>query len=316
MRLTKTSNWVALVTLVGLAVAGVLARPDRAAAFSAPSVYAGNPEEGGGGGRWFTGSPAEGFGCSACHTGATGDDAYPLKIGGVPFKGYELGRTYGVTLSWPEFAARWQQLRPDPTVAPMMGISPAVGMLAEFVPESGQASGTVEILATVTQGPQLCEKSRPNAKPRLGASLFQVRPGLDPIELEANEDGLIHCEARQLGQRCIIALSSCGAHQVQVRWTPPDTGAPGPIWFSAGLVASEALSGTPQDDYVYEFSAPMVPKGSASDSYEAVLEGAPCSVGAVGLRHSQGVGVLLLLGLCGLGLRRRRSQCGGGTDAR
>lgn len=299
---------------LGLWAATLLALPGQALAFSAPSVYAGEAEDGGGGGRWFTGSPAEGFACSACHTGVTDDDAYPLTINGVPFKGYELGQTYGIVLDWPEFAARWSQLRPDPSIRPAVGESPAVGLLAEFVPESGQASGTVEILATVTQGPQLCEMSRPTSKPRLGASLFQVRPGVPPIEIEPNADGLIRCEARQLGQRCLIAVSSCGAHQVQLRWTPPDTGAPGPIWFSAGLVASEVQTGTPEEDSVYEFSAPMVPKGSPSDSYEAVLEGAPCSVASVGAAAPVGQGrvgaPLALLGLFAAvlvraGVRRR-----------
>jgi hypothetical protein len=70
----------------------------RAAAFAEPERFGQPPSAAGGGGRWFTGSPAEGFGCAVCHEGG---EAAPLQILGAPLDSYQLGSRYEITARWP-----------------------------------------------------------------------------------------------------------------------------------------------------------------------------------------------------------------------
>src|SRR5262245_23122316 len=63
-------RWLAIVVACGCLLGFV----DDARAFSDPTIYGKYPSQklGGGGGRYFTGSPADGYSCSVCHT-ATND---------------------------------------------------------------------------------------------------------------------------------------------------------------------------------------------------------------------------------------------------
>jgi hypothetical protein len=70
----------------------------HAHAYSDPISYADPVELGGGAGRWFTGSPADGFGCDACHVGAAGVD---LTVLGLPSAGVVPGSSYEISLVWP-----------------------------------------------------------------------------------------------------------------------------------------------------------------------------------------------------------------------
>lgn len=56
----------AWLVAVGLLVIGV---PARAFAFSDPALFGQGVDKGGGGGRYFTGSRADGYACSVCHRG-------------------------------------------------------------------------------------------------------------------------------------------------------------------------------------------------------------------------------------------------------
>lgn len=67
-------------------------------AFSTPSSFAQPASEGGGGGRYFTGSPLDGFTCEVCHGGA---QAPELEVPGLPER-YEPGATYTLELAWPD----------------------------------------------------------------------------------------------------------------------------------------------------------------------------------------------------------------------
>lgn len=260
---------------------------------------------GGGGERWFTGSPADGYTCSVCHSPAEGQREYPLYVTGLPLEGYTLAEAREVVLSWPEFSQRWRELRPNPMMPAAPGDSaPAMSMIAELVAESGKASGTIEIRGGTATAAEQCEVTRPNLQPRLAARLFQVRAGIPAIQVKPDANGTLRCEARNLGQRCLIALNSCGAQQVRFIWTSPMT-QEGPIWFSAGFVASEALSGTPEDDAVYELSVPMVQGAGASGRYQETLRGT-CSAAPVGAARPGGTTGWLLLGVLGLLARRSR----------
>lgn len=286
--------------------------PALAHAYSTPDAYAERPSAGGGGGRWFSGSPADGLSCSVCHSSAAGQRQFPLYVAGLPTDGYELATPREIVLSWPEFAQRWTELRPDATQPPVEGTaSPSIGMVAELVAESGKASGTIEIRSATATPEEQCEMTRPNLQPRLGAKLYQVRPSRDPQALLIKPDatGTLRCESRQLGQRCLIALSACGARQVRIVWTPPST-QEGPIWFSAGFVATEALSGDPTADSIQEISVPLIQSDSETGRYEEILHGG-CAVARPGARASQALtwlGWSALLGLCVRRARRSRMR--------
>ncbi|MGD8862642.1 MAG: hypothetical protein PVI30_21710 [Myxococcales bacterium] len=288
---------------ISVLAASMLAAAD-ASAYSTPDAYAAQPSEGGGGGRWFTGSPAEGFGCDVCHSPAPGQTTYPLYAAGLPLGGYSLSTVQEVVLSWPQFAARWREVRPDPMMPPAPDQpTPAMSLIAEFVPESGKSSGVVEIDAANATPGELCEMTRPNLAPRLAARLYQVRAGAEPLLIKPDSTGLLRCEARQLGQRCIVAMSSCGASEVRIRWTSPPTWE-GPIWFSAGFVATDALSGDFTADSVDQVSVPLVQANSDSGRYERTLRsGCSLSTGT-----PDNVAGPLLAACLGLLLQRRRRR--------
>lgn len=92
--------------------------------YSSPSSYA-QPviPEGGGGGRWFTGSPADGFDCSVCHA-----DGPRIEIGiqGLPVDGWIPGQSYELWIDWADPAAH-------------------VSLLVEFARANGGGIGQLEL---------------------------------------------------------------------------------------------------------------------------------------------------------------------------
>jgi len=300
----KVDRSISLVVLLACAsIAG------GARAYSTPDVFIEPPGAGGGGGRWFSGSPADGYSCTVCHSSVEGQRQFPLYVTGLPLEGYTLAEAREVVLSWPEFGQRWGELIPDPMAPLVPGAPvPSMSMVAELVAESGKASGTIEIRGATATALEKCEVKRPNLEPRLGLSLYQVRAGVPPFLVKPDANGTLRCEARHLGQRCIIALSSCGARQARFIWTAPMT-QEGAIWFSAGLVTSEQRSGTPESDSVYEVSIPMVQAGSSTKRYQETLRGT-CAVASVGARSRSAhawASALALLG-CALAWRTRKER--------
>ena len=97
--------------------------PAGAAAFSDPLSYADPAEVGGGGGRWFTGSAADGYSCDVCHEGEPGAD---LSVSGLPLEGFVPGTSYEVTLAWP--ATTQHQ-----------------ALIAEFTDENRLGAGAIEL---------------------------------------------------------------------------------------------------------------------------------------------------------------------------
>lgn len=80
-------------------VAGLLASlpPARAVAYQSPERFIEPAAEGGGGGRFFTGSPTDSLTCDVCH--GAGAPA-PLEILGLPPGGYVPGTIYPVIVDW------------------------------------------------------------------------------------------------------------------------------------------------------------------------------------------------------------------------
>jgi hypothetical protein len=95
----------------------------RASAYSDPNSYDEATEEAGGGGRWFTGSSADGYGCDVCHEGGT---PAALTIEGLPTDGFVAGASYEVSLRWP---ATLEDL----------------ALVAEFTDETRMSAGTLAL---------------------------------------------------------------------------------------------------------------------------------------------------------------------------
>lgn len=79
-------------------VACALFAPGSAHAFSDPTMFDKLPLAAGGGGRFFTGSPADGYTCKVCHTGGSEPK---LNVTGLPLGGYKPGVRYEVVVNWP-----------------------------------------------------------------------------------------------------------------------------------------------------------------------------------------------------------------------
>jgi len=278
-----------------------------ARAFSDTSFYGAYPSQllGGGGGRYFTGSPADGYSCSVCHT-APRDYHFPLYQSGLPVDGYTPGDVYTIRLQWPE-AALWAQQFGTPMTA----------LTAELVAEGGGPSGTLEHVPTVLHRPgELCTPKEGDEGPVLAQSILQVSPGLDPVALPIDPDKNEPCTADGDGEhRCVLIVKPCGASDVQMRWQAPQKWS-GTIWFAAGFVATDNKSTKPNDgDYVTELSIAInaVQDGS---TYETTLAGG-CNVSERSLgramRTTNAVGAWLMLalsaGIMRLRARRRRRQC-------
>jgi hypothetical protein len=100
-----------------------LAAPAAVRAFSDPLAFSDDVALGGGGGRFFTGSAADGYGCDVCHTGKAGPELYVL---GLPIAGYRPGGSYEVRVEWPADLER-------------------LALALEITDSFGRAAGTIEL---------------------------------------------------------------------------------------------------------------------------------------------------------------------------
>jgi len=111
------------------------ALPTPAHAFSDPLFYDQPPDVGGGGGRWFSGSSADGYGCEVCHQGG---HPVELTITGLPLDGFVPGSPYEVTVSWP------------------LGTE-HLSLIAEFMDEQRVTAGTMALpRPDALHPPELC----------------------------------------------------------------------------------------------------------------------------------------------------------------
>jgi hypothetical protein len=86
------------VALVVFALCGVALSTARVHAYGDLFRFNDLTNVGGGGGRWFTSSIAEGYGCQVCHEG--GQPVAKVVVAGLPPR-YQPGATYDLTVSWP-----------------------------------------------------------------------------------------------------------------------------------------------------------------------------------------------------------------------
>jgi hypothetical protein len=294
-----------------------------AQAFSDPAIYGQYPtkEKEGGGGRFFTGSPAEGYDCSVCHTG---QGSFPVYQTGLPLDGYIPGQPYLISLTWPEATNAF-------LLAKQQQLDPRTGLVAELVAEDGSGSGKIDSQRRFAhapedmaagESPQYCLPQAGVTETLYAAPMYHVaaEPGAPAVEVPDPRDSTKGppgvCDSDEPGERCLVALKACGAQALKFRWTAPPRWR-GPIWFSLGFVTTYNSSGAPNDaDFVTTMSIPMNAKSDGSQ-YESSLESG-CSVGRAGAAHSGSPAGGWMFGLIalGLGLRARRralAAIGGGV---
>ncbi|MDD9932566.1 MAG: hypothetical protein OXT09_03135 [Myxococcales bacterium] len=183
--------------------------PSSGSAYSAFADYVLPIQEGGGGERYFTGTPADGYGCEVCHQGAVGA---PLTIAGLPIDGYEPGATYEVSLVWDASA-------------------PHVALMAELTDAAGGPVGTLGLAPYATWSPgELCESGDFPA-----ADVCQLTPG-DAACCREIDPNLDACSFT--GQRAALWVPDCGSRSARMRWTAPADGS-ADIWFSVAMVTSD-----------------------------------------------------------------------------
>ena len=111
-------------------------------AYSSPSLFATPTHEGGGGGRYYTGSRTDGLSCDTCHGGG---EPLELELAGLPQGGWAPGETYTIDLAW------------SPTID-------RAGVLLEFSDDAGIAVGQLTLPPDdVLTPPELCTSGLPAA---------------------------------------------------------------------------------------------------------------------------------------------------------
>jgi hypothetical protein len=141
---------VATRWLVSFGVCSVLAQAGAAHAFSDPASFQLSPVAAGGGGRFFTGSPADGYTCKVCHEGA---DAPSATVLGLPLSGYRPGVSYELTVQWPE-----QQKK--------------IALALELTDSRGRSAGSVRLPPqNEIEAPEFCD---PESDQILAAQLSEL----------------------------------------------------------------------------------------------------------------------------------------------
>jgi hypothetical protein len=154
----KRSGWRAIRMALGLALAlGYWSALPRAAlAFSDSVSFSLPPTAAGGGNRYFTGSPADGYTCKVCHSGGP---APALRVLGLPPMGYGAGVSYEIVVDWSDtidkFSAAFEFTDAEGNVAGSVRLPPDDELLpAEFC-EPSSAGVPAASLADAPNGRQV-----------------------------------------------------------------------------------------------------------------------------------------------------------------
>lgn len=113
-----------------LVIAGALVLPVRAQAFSDHTLFGQGVDKGGGDGRYFTGSRADGHACSVCHHGGSEPTILVEGLPGLP----AAGMKYSFVVRWPDPEvphALQLELTTPGGAAPTVSILPDANLPAE-----------------------------------------------------------------------------------------------------------------------------------------------------------------------------------------
>jgi uncharacterized protein (TIGR03382 family) len=128
-------------------------------AFSDPEYFAQAVLAAGGGGRYFTGSPADGYTCKVCHAGGP---ETKLDVVGLPLAGYKPGLRYEVVVNWPGDVTKF-------------------ALAMEFTDAHGKVAGAVRLPPQgELQPPEFCE---PASDMVPAASIHETSDGRQLINL-------------------------------------------------------------------------------------------------------------------------------------
>jgi hypothetical protein len=128
-------------------------------AFSDPASFGLAALAAGGGGRFFTGSPADGYTCKACHEGGPEPKVSVL---GLPLAGYRPGMSYEISVIWPSQVEKF-------------------GAAIEVTDMRGQPAGSLQLpSAGEAQPPEFCE---PASEQVLAAVISQAPNQRQVIQL-------------------------------------------------------------------------------------------------------------------------------------
>jgi MYXO-CTERM domain-containing protein len=145
----------------------LLTNVGSAHAFSDPFSFNLTPIVAGGGGRFFTGSPSDGYTCKTCHVGG---QAPKVSVLGLPLSGYKPGGRYEVSIRWPAEQTK-------------------ISLALELTDGKGKAAGTLRLPPLEeTQPGEFCE---PASEQLLAAQLNDMNEGREIINLP-------ECESKSL----------------------------------------------------------------------------------------------------------------------
>jgi hypothetical protein len=117
-----------------LVVTSAICTTSRALAYDDLFRFNDPAAHGGGGGRWFTGSPADAYGCEVCHSGGAGSER--VFVQGIP-AAYALGISYDMFVAW------------SPT-------SQNVTAMLEFTDQLGHGAGEVAVAEVPLSAAESC----------------------------------------------------------------------------------------------------------------------------------------------------------------
>jgi hypothetical protein len=131
----------------------------HARAFSDPTFFGESTLRAGGDGRYFTGSPADGYTCKVCHDGGT---EAPLHVTGLPLEAYRLGASYEIVVDWPDSFEKFS-------------------LALELTDARGQPAGSVRLPPqSELQTAELCE---PAGDLTPAASLAMTKSGRNIVQM-------------------------------------------------------------------------------------------------------------------------------------
>jgi hypothetical protein len=249
-------------------------QPSAARAYSSFADYALSIEEGGGGGKFFTGTPGDGYTCDVCHSGAA---SRSLDVVGLPESGYVPGQSYEIGFRWAGAG--------EPV--------PHVALMAELTDMLGTTAGTLALVPYAQWTAE--EKCAEDAFPAADVCRAGAAPGCCR-DLDPTRDACSFPDERSL-----FWMLECGARAARMSWTAPLQ--PVDVWFSASMVSSNAGNDA-LGDGVTLLRRRLVPQGKSLERTGAL---GSCQVQSVG---SSGACSWLyaLFGAAAMSCRRRRHR--------